>query len=72
MKNMLMYYYNFNEIAIIKHYNNTYIKENQNLYIFFKVQNINETVEIYNIRKNMPSFYKFKINKLGNIFTPYN
>lgn len=72
MKNMLMYYYNFNEIAIIKHYNNTYIKENQNLYIFFKVQNINETVEIYNITKNMPGFYKFKINKLGDIFTPYN
>lgn len=72
MKNTLMYYYNFNEITIIKHYKITYIKDDQNLYIFCRVQNINETIEIYNITKNIPGFYKFKINKHGDIFTPYN
>lgn len=72
MKNMLMYYYNFNKITIIKHYNAIYIKDNKNLYIFCKVQNINETIEIYNITKNLPGFYKFKINKFGDIFTTYN
>lgn len=71
MKNTIRYYYNFDNITIISQRKKKYIKYNNELYIACKVKNENEVIEIYNLTKNIPYFYKFIINREGKIFTNY-
>lgn len=71
MKNTIRYYYNFDNITIISQKNKKYIKYNNELYIACKVKNENEVIELYNLTKNIPYFYKFIINREGKIFTNY-
>lgn len=71
MKNTIKYYYNFDKINLIRHNDSTYIKYKQKIYIFCRVNNKEETVEIYNLTKNIPEFYQFIVNKDNSIFTPY-
>lgn len=71
MKNTIMYYYGFENISIIRQERRKYIKHNNDLYIICRIYNEKETLELYEITKDIPFFYKFVLNKDGSIFTMY-
>lgn len=71
MKNTIMYYYGFENISIIRQERRKYIKHNNDLYIICRIYNEKETLELYEITKDIPLFYKFVLNKDGSIFTMY-
>lgn len=72
MKNVIMYYYNLNNIKVYKSKNKKYIKCQNNIYLFEPVINKTEILEIYNLLKIPNKFYKIILNKNHDIFTPYN
>ena len=71
MKNTIKYYYNFDNINLIRSNESMYIKYKQEIYVFCRIINKDETLEIYSLTRNMPNFYQFIINKDNSIFTPY-
>ena len=71
MKNTIMYYYGFENISIIRQKKRKYIKHNNNIYIICRVYNEKEVLELYEITRGIPFFYKFIPNKDGSIFTMY-
>lgn len=71
MKNTIMYYYGFENISIIRQERRKYIKHNNDLYIICRIYNEKETLELYEITKDIPFFHKFVLNKDGSIFTMY-
>lgn len=71
MKNTIMYYYGFENISIIRQERRKYIKHNNDLYIICRIYNEKETLELYEITKDIPFFYEFVLNKDGSIFTMY-
>lgn len=72
VKNIIMYYYNLNNIKIYKSKNKKYIKYKNSIYIFELAINKTEILEIYNLLQSPNKFYKIILNKDKNIFTPYN
>lgn len=72
MKNTIMYYYGFENISLIRQKNRKYIKHNNDLYMLCRIYNEKETLELYELTKNIPFFYDFVLNKDKNIFTVYN
>lgn len=72
MKNTIKYYYEFENITILKYSKQIYVKSNNEVYIFSKVNNIKETIEIYSLTSNVKGIYSFILNKEKSIFTPYN
>lgn len=66
-----MYYYGFENISIIRQERRKYIKHNNDLYIICRIYNEKETLELYEITKDIPFFYEFVLNKDGSIFTMY-
>lgn len=71
MKNTIMYYYGFENISIIRQKRRKYIKHNNDIYIICRVYNEKEVLELYEITRGIPFFYKFIPNKDGSIFTMY-
>ena len=71
MKNTIMYYYGFENISIIRQKRRKYIKHNNDIYIICRVYNEKEVLELYEITRGNPFFYKFIPNKDGSIFTMY-
>ncbi len=71
MKNTIMYYYGFENISIIRQKRRKYIKHNNDIYIICRVYNEKEVLELYEITREIPFFYKFIPNKDGSIFTMY-
>lgn len=71
MKNTIMYYYGFENISIIRQKRRKYIKHNNDIYIICRVYNEKEVLELYEITRENPFFYKFIPNKDGSIFTMY-
>lgn len=71
MKNTIMYYYGFENISIIRQKRRKYIKHNNGIYIICRVYNEKEVLELYEITRGIPFFYKFIPNKDGSIFTMY-
>lgn len=71
MKNVIMYYYNLNNINIYKINDRNYVKYKNEIYLFQPVINERETIEIYNLLKNNSKFYRIILNKDKTIFTPY-
>lgn len=71
MKNTIMYYYGFENISIIRQKKRKYIKHNNDIYIICRVYNEKEVLELYEITRGIPFFYKFIPNKDGSIFTMY-
>ena len=71
MKNTIMYYYGFENISIIRQKRRKYIKHNNDIYIICRVYNEKEVLELYEITRKIPFFYKFIPNKDGSIFTMY-
>ena len=71
MKNTIMYYYGFESISIIRKKRRKYIKHNNDIYIICRVYNEKEVLELYEITRGNPFFYKFIPNKDGSIFTMY-
>lgn len=71
MKNTIMYYYGFENISIIRQKRRKYIKHNNDIYIICRVYNEKEVLELYEITRGIPFFYKFIPNKDGSIFTIY-
>lgn len=71
MKNTIMYYYGFENISIIRQKRKKYIKHNNDIYIICRVYNEKEVLELYEITREIPFFYKFIPNKDGSIFTMY-
>lgn len=71
MKNTIMYYYGFENISIIRQKRKKYIKHNNDIYIICRVYNEKEVLELYEITRENPFFYKFIPNKDGSIFTMY-
>ncbi len=71
MKNTIKYYYNFDNINLIRSNGSIYIKYKQEIYVFCRIINRDETLEIYSLTRNMPNFYQFVINKDNSIFTTY-
>ena len=53
MKNTIEYYYNFENVSLLKSGKETYIKHKNYIYIFSKITNQEETIEIYNITMNI-------------------
>lgn len=66
-----MYYYGFENISIIRQKRRKYIKHNNDIYIICRVYNEKEVLELYEITREIPFFYKFIPNKDGSIFTMY-
>lgn len=71
MKNTIMYYYGFENISIIRQKKRKYIKHNNDIYIICRVYNEKEVLELYELTRGNPFFYKFIPNKDGSIFTMY-
>ena len=71
MKNTIMYYYGFENISIIRQKKRKYIKHNNDIYIICRVYNEKEVLELYELTRGIPFFYKFIPNKDGSIFTMY-
>lgn len=71
MKNTIMYYYGFENISIIRQKRRKYIKHNNDIYIICRVYNEKEVLELYELTRGIPFFYKFIPNKDGSIFTIY-
>ncbi len=71
MKNTIMYYYGFENISIIRQKRRKYIKHNNDIYIICRVYNEKEVLELYELTRGNPFFYKFIPNKDGSIFTMY-
>lgn len=71
MKNTIMYYYGFENISIIRQKRRKYIKHNNDIYIICRVYNEKEVLELYELTRENPFFYKFIPNKDGSIFTMY-
>ncbi len=71
MKNTIEYYYNFENVSLLKSGKETYIKYKNEIYIFSKITNQEETFEIYNITMNIDGIYKIILNKDNIIFTLY-
>lgn len=71
MKNTIMYYYGFENISIIRQKRKKYIKHNNDIYIICRVYNEKEVLELYELTREIPFFYKFIPNKDGSIFTMY-
>ena len=71
MKNTIEYYYNFENVSLLKSGKETYIKHKNYMYIFSKITNQEETIEIYNITMNIDGIYKIILNKDNSIFTLY-
>lgn len=71
MKNTIMYYYGFENISIIRQKRRKYIKHNNDIYIICRVYNEKEVLELYELTRGIPFFYKFIPNKDGSIFTMY-
>ena len=71
MKNTIEYYYNFENVSLLKSGKETYIKHKNYMYIFSKITNQEETIEIYNITMNIDGIYKIILNKYNSIFTLY-
>lgn len=71
MKNTIMYYYGFENISIIRQKRRKYIKHNNDIYIICRVYNEKAVLELYELTRGNPFFYKFIPNKDGSIFTMY-
>lgn len=71
MQNTIRYYYNFDQINIMKVQNGYFVKEKGKKYIFMEVQNNENVVSTYEITKMYPEYEKIVLNRNKSIFTPY-
>ena len=72
MKNIISYYYNLNDIRIIIKKDNYYVKHHNDYYVFDKVRNHYELLQLYSLTNNNNIFDKIIVNKDQTIFTIYN
>lgn len=72
MKNVIMYYYNFDNISIYRWKDKKIIKYRNEIYLFQKIYNEEEIVEIYNLLKQNPHYHQFILNRNNSLFTIYN
>lgn len=69
MKNSIMYNYNFSNISLLKCKSGYKFKYNNNLYLFQKVMNVDEALEIFELVRDSKIYYSFVFNKDKSIFT---
>ena len=70
---LLETYYGFDSFNILyKSDNKNVIKNNDKIYYFEKIENIDEVYEQYSLTRDIQYFYKFIANKNNSIFTEYN
>ncbi len=69
MKNMLMYYYNINNLNYYKQNDNIFFDEYNNIYILEVVYNKNEIYNIYKFIEKDPKFYKILHNINNDLIT---
>jgi len=72
MKNTIRYYYNLDDIYLVKSKGKTYVKTKGEIYLFIPVFNEKEIIEIKEILKEDRNFYPIILNNRNSIFTPYN
>lgn len=71
MKNVILYYYNLNNISLTRYKNKILVKNDNDFYWFELVENIDEVKRQYELTKNQEEYYDFVPNKEKSIFTRY-
>ncbi len=71
MKNVILYYYNLNNINITPYKEKVLVKSNKDIFWFEKVNNLDEVKLQYELTKDLDDYYDFVINKEKSIFTRY-
>ena len=71
MKNVILYYYNLNNISITPYKEQVLVKSNKDIFLFEKVDNLDEVKMQYELTKDLKEYYDFIINKEKSIFTRY-
>lgn len=71
MKNVILYYYNLNNINITPYKEKVLVKSNKDIFWFERVSNLDEVKLQYELTKDIDEYYDFIINKEKSIFTRY-
>ena len=71
MKNVILYYYNLNNINITYYKDKIFVKSDKNIFLFERVDNLDEVKIQYNLTKDRKEYYDFVINRENSIFTQY-
>ncbi len=72
MKNTIMYYYNFDNISIFRWKDRKIIKVKNEVYLFEKIYNEKEIIDVYHLLNKNHQYYSFVFNRNHQLFTPYN
>ena len=71
MKNVILYYYNLNNITITPYFDKVLVKSGKEIFLFERVDNLGEVKLQYSLTKDKADYYDFVINKENSIFTQY-
>ncbi len=71
MKNVILYYYNLNNITLTPYYDKVLVKSGKDIFLFERVDNLDEVKLQYSLTKDKNEYYDFIINRENSIFTQY-
>ncbi len=71
MKNVILYYYNLTNINITPYKGKNLVKSNGNIFLFERINNLDEVKEQYELTKTLKDYYDFVVNRENSIFTKY-
>ncbi len=71
MKNVILYYYNLNNIEITPYKDKILVKSGNDIFLFMRIFNLDEVALQYKLTKDKKEYYDFILNKENSLFTKY-